>query len=195
MKINREKSNRMKKIIALSLATGILIGSGITMYSIARADENSTEYMKKHREYLRTKRMCYENIKNASLDEFDGDLINLYRNGRIVIRNIEYKLADLYIMLGNVNNEKTIYLFDYKNPEVDIFSGKMIDTNFEREKIMLWAYSQKFYHFYLLNQDNDAIVVSENNYHDFEKAVLDFDAVMHEELPETYYLMPSHLKK
>lgn len=190
MKLNREKSKLITGIVTIALVGGISVG-GITIYNNVTKDSSTViaasstiENHAKQQEFMNN---YYNNVENPDMDLFDEDFINLCQNGKLIINDEEYNLNDIYILKGNSNGNEYIYIQDYHNPTLDILTGTELPTDFKRESIMMFTYSNAFYNYYMNNKGSNNIEVNDDNIDEFKECVYSYDSTYNDGLPETYY--------
>lgn len=186
MKINRELSSKFKRISALVLVSGIILGNGINVYA-----ETSLEDIQKN--YHSQKSSYMQMVDNPEIGIFDERFVDFCHNGVIKINDKEYLIDDLYIIYGQVDDRDIVYLQSYKEPQYDLLSNSEINPLYNRKKIMLLKYSDVFADYYQKHRDDigDAINVDE----EFIKYMVGFVGNNNTCLPETYYYKNDQYKK
>lgn len=173
MQLNKEKSRKMIRLLSLSLASSLMISGGRKTI----ADEPN-EIIRKQIEYHSRQQQMLEMIKKLPKDDYDEKYNNYCEEDIITIKDKEYAIRDLYIEYGYIGEEKIVYLIDYHNPKIDVITGKIVDSKYERKKIMLLKYSDVFYSYYC---NNDKEIGEYINY---------FEGGINYNVPETYFYNP-----
>lgn len=173
MQINKEKSKKIKKLLTFTLATNILLSGGIG--ANAESNDEFDEYAREQIDYHVARYELEMKIANLSNELYDKEYNDFCNNGVITINGIEYTIKYLHIEYGYVNEKKIVYVKDYHNPKFDIITGKMIDKNYKREKIMSLKYSDVFYVYYR-NKDKS-----------LEDYIILFEGNINHNVPETYF--------
>ena len=171
MQLNKTRSKTIVKLISLSLVSGMLL-SGVE----AKADEK--DMLIKQAEHHNYEQKLAEMIKNLSSDLYDEEYNNYCENESITINGIDYLIKDLYIEYGFIGEEKVVYLIDYHNSSIDVLTGKTVDKNYKRRKVILLKFSNVFYNYYN-NQDKE-----------LPEYVNEFDGGINYRVPETYFFRP-----
>ena len=198
MKLNREKSRLINGVITLALVGGIAAG-GITIY--ANTTTNNDSSMSNNSSIICDSRPLaimndyYQNVEDPEMELFDEDFVSLFNNGSLIVNDEGYSLKDVYIVKGKSNGNDCIFLQDYHKPTTDILTGDELPTDFEREKIMLLAYSTTFYNYYLNNKDSNNIELNSDNIDEFREYINNFEPVFNDKLPETYYYVHPKTRK
>lgn len=184
MKLNREKSRLITGIVTLTLVGGISIGS-LTLYENVKTKDDSTIINDtKQQEFMHN---YYRNVENPNIDLFDQNFIELCHNGKLIINEKEYNLKDIYIVKGKSSENEYVYLQDYHEPTINILTGNELPSDFKRDKIMQFTYSNTFYNYYQNNKSSNNVEVNNENIDEFIEYVNSFDATYNDNLPETYY--------
>lgn len=173
MQINKEKSKKMVKLLALSLATSMMVSAGIK----SKAEE-ADDLVKEQIEYHTRQQKIMEMINKLPSSEYNEEYNRYCNEGMITIRENEYVIKDLYIEYGYVNDEKIVYIIDYHNPKTDVMTGNTVDSNYRRSKVMLLKYSDAFYNYYT-NQDKS-----------LEEYINSFEGGINYDVPETHFYNP-----
>ncbi len=176
MQINRNRSKGIKKMLAITLSAELflMINTGV------RAEGASIEGQKKYHENVNEAR---EMIDKLPTDLYDSTYVDYCNNKTITKNDMEYKINDLYITYGYIGDKKIVYLIDYNNPRFDLISNSEINNDFQRKKIMLLKYSDVFYQFYCMRNDENIIL---------DDLLMEFEGMINFETPETYYYRPEY---
>ena len=141
------------------------------------------EYHSKQMEYLNY-------IRNADMSQYDINFVNLYREGKIVIKGKNYNTKDLYIELGTENGKNKILLIYYKNPNEDILTGE-IKKDFKRNDLFLFYNSMCFYQIYSMYKskiENNTLIIPDDNMDKIKNIIYIFNGSIHNGTPETEYM-------
>ena len=201
MKINKELSKKIKRLISIILVPGavlfltdsnehsdnkentdpIISSSDSIEFSTTNNTSDKDEYdlIREQIEYHEKQEKMKEMIESLSSDMYDKEYNDYCNDGKIIINDKEYMIKDLYIEYGFMENNKMVYLIDYHNPKIDIITGQEINSNYQRMKIVLLKYSQSFYDCYK-NQGNNLL-----------EYLYSFDGSINYEVPETHFLNPN----
>ena len=137
------------------------------------------DFVKKQKKYHSSRKKIASMINNLSNDLYDKKYNDYCNNESIVINNNEYKISNLYIEYGYVNDEKKTYLIVFHHPKIDIVTNNQVDYNYQRKKVMLLKYSNVFYDYYVKK----------------DKSLLEyikmFDGSINYNVPETYFYNPN----
>jgi hypothetical protein len=171
MQLNKNRSRTIVKLISLTLVSGMLLSSG-------EVKAEDLDYLKKQAEHHNHMQKLTEMINNLQSDEYDEEYNNYCENDSITINGVDYLIKDLYIEYGYIGDEKVVYLIDYHNSSIDVLTGKTVDKNYKRRKVILLKFSNVFYNYYS-NQDKE-----------LPEYVNEFDGGINFRVPETYFFRP-----
>jgi len=183
MKINKERSKNIKKLLSLSLAAEMMLA----INTGAKADTNQVNFdyqssIEAQIDYHNRQYELNEKIRTLSESLYDKEYNDYCDNETININGNDYLIKYLHLEYGYLNNQKIVYLKDYHNPHFDIITGKIIDKDYVREKIIALKDSLIFYQYY--HDDN------------IDKNIIDyinrFNGEINYSIPETYYYNPIH---
>lgn len=173
MKINREKSRKMKKLLSFSLALNIMLSLGLN----ATADEIDSNEIQKI--YHTIKNMFVNSFLNLSENKYDKEYTDYCNNEKIIINGESYQIGDLYIEYGYIKDKKVVYLIDYHNPKQDIITRQIVDKDYIRQKVMLLKFSDVFYEYYYSDKNTP-----------LDEYINQFEGNINYKVPETYYYNP-----
>ena len=122
---------------------------------------------------------CFERTKKK---QYNSIIVNLYKNGKIVIDNNSYMLKDFYIVYKN--NKKKFYLIcvdnNYSNDKIDYDKAvKLIDTT-------------AFINLINNNEIKDNSIVLKNN-DELLNVVNSWDGLLHEKVAETDVILNKNM--
>ena len=129
----------------------------------------------------------YTKVSNADLSKYDINFVEFYRNGSIISYGVEYQLSEIYLMEGNQNGIKKIFLVSSSNPNRNLINNQNID-NFKREEVYLFMNTNLCYDLYQSYVSNNTLNIFEDNSQDIQSLVSKFDKTYHKLVPETFYL-------
>ena len=178
MKINRELSSKFKRITSLLLVGGLFLGNGIRVYAKEMTPEDI------QRQYHKYQSSYIESVENPE-DLFDEKFVQFCQDGLIVFDDKEYSMSDVYIIFGELNGEDIVYLSSFREPTLDLLTGKEVDSSYKRKRMMLLGYSDVFDEYYSDHKDEieDRIVINE----EFINKMNNFRGNINYSLPVTYY--------
>lgn len=140
----------------------------------------SSEFLIKKAKYL-------EAVASEDMSKYDIKFVDFYRNGKILINNKEYINSDLYILLGEKDNEKKVMLLSNQNIMIDIFSGESY-RGYKKIYFLNFRKSECFHNIYKMYQEkiiNNALIINDVIYNSFLNELYKFDGKIHMEVPET----------
>ena len=147
-------------------------------------------------EYHAAKSKYYNYVANADMSQYDSKFVNLYRDGKIVIRGHSYNVKDLYIETGLENNQSKKLLVYYKEPNVDILT-KEIKRNFSRTDLFLFYNSTCFYQIYSIYKDkvqDNILTIPDSDIEKMKNLIYSFNGAFHNATPETVYINSNQKK-
>ena len=157
--------------------------------SVEKSNNPSDNLSKEWKEY-HSRRIDYNKyVDSADLSKYEEPFVNFYRKGIIVIKDKEYKVADLYLENGMSMNEQELFLVYYRNPEIDILTNK-VKKDFKRTGVVEFRAAYVFYKLFNTYRDgikDNKLIVNDNNIVNVNDIVRSFDGTLHIETPETSY--------
>ena len=178
MEINKDRSKKIRKLLAISLAVDMMLSMGIDAKAEVFKDSNHIHYsVEEQIKYHNEQHKLQEMIQNLSEDLYDKEYNDYCDNGTITINGVDYSIKYLHIEYGYIGHNKIVYLKDYHNPNVDIITGKIIDKDYVRVKVMKLKYADVFYNYCKDSNENKNL----------EDYINDFDGEINYMVPETYF--------
>lgn len=174
MKINKEKSKKIKRLVTLSLTATML-----SLLSISSNAEDD-DYDKEQKKYHQERNEFLMAVNNLSEELYDKEYNDYCNNEDLIIDDEIHKLADIYIEYGYIGDKKVVYVIDYHSPKQDLITKNTVEKDYKRNKIMLLKYSDVFYNYYHDTDENKKL----------EDYVNQFEGGINYNVPETYFYNP-----
>ena len=206
MKINREKSVKINKIIMNknnlygAAKKGIIYTMiGIGLFNINSDTNKNEQRLTNSASFYQVELNDnnafynhYKELENVINEEYDKDFINYLNNGRLFITDENNQLKEvnlLNVQLVTVfDEEEKTFLIDYSKGNIDVFNNKKCSIN-NISKITNFEHTNVFYNLYTDNEeqvkDSNTIILNYEQSKALHDNIEKWDGLFHNESPET----------
>ncbi len=177
-----------KKIIQ-GASTVLLAGALATSCAPKTKKAPEDPNMQAHMDHYQQMMAYYEYLENEDIENYNVGFVNFYREGKIIIGEKEYNVADLYLESGLSDGQESLFLVYYAFPQKDLLTQKE-KVNFKRTGLMEFRKAYVFYQLYIDYSDNiidNKLQITDKNKNAINDLVQSYDGSTHIETPETSY--------